>query len=260
MPFYDAMRVDEVPPVVTVFFFVLYFLISNLCLLNLFIAAILERLKITNEEESSGVSEAARAALIMKEQMEAQAAQKDLDNAKAFLEELKRTNGTPEELTEAAEMIAHLEEVVAKEVEESMELEGTLNFFGLSASQHALGLLQPSSSLRQLAGAIVHSEVYYWLICLSSTAAALFPCAKGKFGDFDHVDNLLTCLFGGLMWTEILLKSTADGECAANLRVPTVSALVQDSFGFSQQSSRRNYPAQLLRQKIQPLTLSVLQK
>ena len=73
------MRVDQVPTVVTVLFFVLYFLITNLILLNLFIAAILQRLKISAATDKSTVSEAARAALIMKEALEAEAAQKDLD-------------------------------------------------------------------------------------------------------------------------------------------------------------------------------------
>ena len=111
VPFYDAMRVEEVPVVVTVLFFLLYFLISNLILLNLFIAAILERLKITQATEAATVSEAARAALIMKEALEMEAAQKDLESANAFLAELKATDAAAEDIAEAAAMVTNLEEV-----------------------------------------------------------------------------------------------------------------------------------------------------
>jgi hypothetical protein len=211
VPFYDAMRVEEVPWVVTVLFFVLYFLISNLCLLNLFIAAILERLKITAAAEEGTVSEAARAALIMKEALEAEAAQKDLDNAKTFLREVTACGGTAEEIEEAEAMIEHMEAIVEKEAEESLELDGSLNFFGMSPSINTLGWFPPGSTVREIAQAIVHSRVYYWMIYVTSFCAAVFPCFKGKLDSFDKVDDSLTLAFGSLLLTEILLKSVADG-------------------------------------------------
>ena len=40
-------------------------------------------------------------------------------------------------------------------------------------------------------------------------AAAFFPCGKNKFEQFDELDDLLTCVFGGLLLVEIMMKSIA---------------------------------------------------
>ena len=153
--FYDAMRVEEVPGVVTALFFVSYFIMGNLCLLNLFIAAILQKLKITTAEAGSE-SPAARAALVMKEALEAEAALKDLDDAKLFLAELRASpasSGT--EIVEAEQMVKHLAAVSAKETEESIQMDNTLEFFGLTSSVYALGVFGPSNPIRSFAQALV---------------------------------------------------------------------------------------------------------
>ena len=153
--FYDAMRVEEVPSVVTVLFFVSYFIMGNLCLLNLFIAAILQKLKISTVEPGAE-SQAARAALVMKEALEAEAALKDLDDAKLFLVELQASPASSAvEIAEAEQTVNDLAIVSAKESEESIQMDNTLRFFGFTSSVYALGVFGPSNPIRSSAQALV---------------------------------------------------------------------------------------------------------
>ena len=210
-PFFDAMRVEEVPQALTVLFFVLYFLISNLIMLNLFIAAILERLKVSAKGEAS-VSQAARAALVMKESLEAEAAKRDLDNARLFLQELVKYGvGDAADLLEATETIKRLEEVNAKEAEEAEETESMLSFFGCASTRYTLGIFGTSNRFRQMMQIVVDHWLYNAFVWLVAFCAAIVPCFKGQVSDFDDLDNMLTVVFGSLMIVEILIKSIADG-------------------------------------------------
>ena len=55
-------------------------------------------------------------------------------------------------------------------------------------------------------------------------AAAFFPCGKNKFDQFDELDDLLTCVFGGLLLVEIMLKSIA-GESLFDCLCPHTDSL-----------------------------------
>ena len=204
------MKVEQVPQIVTVSFFVLYFIITNLCLLNLFIAAILEQLKITQDKEGS-LSEAAKAALVMKEVLEAEAAQLDLDNAVEYLNELQDTGGTPEEIAEAEQIAAEAKVVLAKEKEESLETMEAMSYFGVQPSQFALGCFGPKNRLRQCCQTIVHSSAYYWTVTALWACTIAVPCFKNKIDDFDKLDCLSTIGFAAIMWLEVGMKCLADG-------------------------------------------------
>ena len=104
----------------------------------------------------------------------------------------------------------HLQ-VVQKETDESMEMDSSLDFCGIPSTKFALGLFAPSHPIREFAQAVVHSNWYYWAVCLSSVAATIVPCLKGKVDGFDNLDSTLTCAFGASMIVEVLLKSIADG-------------------------------------------------
>ena len=54
------MKVKEVPIAITVAFFVLYFVMGNLVLLNLFIATVLEKLKIIDGATEPTITDAAK--------------------------------------------------------------------------------------------------------------------------------------------------------------------------------------------------------
>ena len=204
------MQVKEVPQFVTVVFFVLYFVITNLCLLNLFIAAILERLKIT-QVTTGTLSDAARAALVMKEFIEAEAAQDDLDHAVAYLHELKDTGGSVEEIAEAEQIAADANDILQKEVHESLETMESIAYCGIQPSHFAMGCWGPKSKLRQCCQRIVHSTPYYWTVCAIWACTIIVPCFKNKFDSFDQVDRLTTIGFATLMFLEVALKCFADG-------------------------------------------------
>ena len=208
---YDALRVKEIPAAVTAVFFVLYFILGNLCLLNLFIAAILQRLKITAVQAGSA-SQAARAALVMKEALEAEAAELDLEDAKLFLTELQASSASSAvEIAEAEAMVEEMSVVSAKETEDSIRMDDTLRFFGISSSRHTLGIFGPSNPIRSCAQALTHSDWYPWAVCACALASLVLPCFKGHISDFNRLDNINTMLFGGLMLGELMIKCIADG-------------------------------------------------
>ena len=157
-PMFHAMRVDEVHYAITGFYFVSYYLIANLVVLNLFIAAILERLKITAEAKEDDVTEAHRAALIMKEAMEAEAAKKDLEEAQSFLSALKAAGGDPGEIQELEVVVAQLSAAAIKEEEEAAEAELAMKLCGINATHHTLGIFSKTNPIRKCA-----QVSYYWL-------------------------------------------------------------------------------------------------
>ena len=154
---------DEVPVPMTVLFFLMYFVLSNLCLFNLFIAAILEKLKIHDKSEQEIiVSAAAQAAMVMKEAMEAEAAQKDLDNAREYFGLLQSSNAAPSEIEAGYQLVQHMADVVAKESIEAKEAERTLSFCGISSTHHSLGIFPPASLIRQCTQWLVHKKAFFW--------------------------------------------------------------------------------------------------
>ena len=205
------MRVKEVPRVITAGFFVSYFVLGNLCLLNLFIAAMLQKLKITGDEGAT-TSQAARAALVMKEALEAEAAEKDLEDAKLFLSELQADSASgAAEIAEAEQIVNDMAIVSAKETEESVKMDSTLKFFGLTSSRYTLGFFGPANPIRCCAQTVVHSNCYSWVVCVTAVASLIVPCLKGHISDFQSTDSMSTLVFGALLFSELMLKSVADG-------------------------------------------------
>ena len=197
----------------TVLFFLMYFVLSNLVLFNLFIATILEKLKKIHDksEEEIVVSAAAQAAMVMKEAMEVEAAQKDLDNAREYFGLLQSSNAAPSELEAGYQLVQHMADVVAKELIEAKEAEDTLSFCGISSTHHSLGIFPPASLVRQCTQWLVHKKAFFWASAFTAAVACVVPCLKGQISNFDRIDELSTQIFGLMMLAELVLKSTADG-------------------------------------------------
>jgi hypothetical protein len=102
-------------------------------------------------------------------------------------------------------------QVVQKETEESIEMDSSMDFCGISSTTFTLGVFSPTNPIRKFAQSIVHGKVYYWGVCLTSLAATIVPMLKGKVEGFDDLDATMTCIFGACMIVEMLLKSVADG-------------------------------------------------